>query len=221
MNNNGKRSEWSHRSAAPTTGLCPGGDSEPDKVIFNVYNICILCNYWTSVMKHSARQKKKKKKKKSLLLFLFLCRAEISFFFFFVPGGNLFFFFLCRAEIVSGGRPRGAAHRSYNPGYNVNGSFISYCIQLYLFNNSKFCYLQNPTIKLQSINRTLYSDKNMNSLTHVEYIILEWPFKIWTKMDNPLERYDFSKCSWNSVKSLCCPQKLATVPCHGCTTPHW
>ena len=26
-------------------GQCPGGDSEPDKVIFNVYNICILCNY--------------------------------------------------------------------------------------------------------------------------------------------------------------------------------
>ena len=21
---------------------CPGGDSEPDKVIFNVYNICII-----------------------------------------------------------------------------------------------------------------------------------------------------------------------------------
>ena len=26
-------------------GQCPGGDSEPDKVIFNVYNTCILCNY--------------------------------------------------------------------------------------------------------------------------------------------------------------------------------
>ena len=76
MNNNGKRSEWSQRSAAPTTG-----DSEPDKVIFNVYNICILCNYWTSVMKHSAWHKKKKKKKKKL-----------------VPGG----------KIVSGGRPRPA-----------------------------------------------------------------------------------------------------------------
>ena len=26
-------------------GQCPGRDSELDKVIFNVYNICILCNY--------------------------------------------------------------------------------------------------------------------------------------------------------------------------------
>ena len=128
-------------------GQCPGGDSEPDKVIFNVYNICILCNYWTSVIvvyqtiiikqcvknmwiniAVSRRQttgaweytfvkvylivfvpfielrldliqitnithyKKKKKKKKKL------CRAEIVF----------FGVFLCRAEIVSAGRPRPA-----------------------------------------------------------------------------------------------------------------
>ena len=40
------------------------------------------------------------------------------------------------------------------------------------------------------------------------------------KMDNPFKRYDFSKFSLNYVKSLCRPHKLATVPCHGCTTPH-
>ena len=40
-------------------------------------------------------------------------------------------------------------------------------------------------------------------------------------LDNPFKRYDFSKFSLNSVKSLCRPHKLATVPCHGCTTPHW
>ena len=34
-------------------------------------------------------------------------------------------------------------------------------------------------------------------------------------MDNPFKRYDFSKFSLNSVKSLCRPHKLATVPCHG------
>ena len=28
----------------------------------------------------------------------------------------------------------------------------------------------------------------------------------------------FSKFSLNSVKSLCRPHKLATLPCHGCTT---
>ena len=33
-------------------------------------------------------------------------------------------------------------------------------------------------------------------------------------MDNPFKRYDFSKFSLNSVKSLCRPHKLATVPCH-------
>ena len=42
-----------------------------------------------------------------------------------------------------------------------------------------------------------------------------------TILDNPFKRYDFSKFSLNSVKSLCRPHKLATVPCHGCTTPHW
>ena len=30
-------------------------------------------------------------------------------------------------------------------------------------------------------------------------------------MDNPFKRYDFSKFSLNSVKSLCRPHKLATV----------
>ena len=41
-----------------------------------------------------------------------------------------------------------------------------------------------------------------------------------TILDNPFKRYDFfSKFSLNSVKSLCRPHKLATVPCHGCTTP--
>ena len=38
-------------------------------------------------------------------------------------------------------------------------------------------------------------------------------------MDNPFKRYDFSKFSLNSVKSLCRPHKLATVPCHGCNSP--
>ena len=42
-----------------------------------------------------------------------------------------------------------------------------------------------------------------------------------TILDNPFKRYDFSKFSLYSVKSLCRPHKLATVPCHGCTTPHW
>ena len=42
-----------------------------------------------------------------------------------------------------------------------------------------------------------------------------------TILDNPFKRYDFSKFSLNSVKSLCRPHKLATVPCYGCTTPHW
>ena len=42
-----------------------------------------------------------------------------------------------------------------------------------------------------------------------------------TILDNPFKRNDFSKFSLNSVKSLCRPHKLATVPCHGCTTPHW
>ena len=42
-----------------------------------------------------------------------------------------------------------------------------------------------------------------------------------TILDNPFKRYDFSKFSLNSVESLCRPHKLATVPCHGCTTPHW
>ena len=42
-----------------------------------------------------------------------------------------------------------------------------------------------------------------------------------TILDNPFKRYDFSKFSLNSVKSLCRPHKLATVPCHGCTTPYW
>ena len=42
-----------------------------------------------------------------------------------------------------------------------------------------------------------------------------------TILDNPFKRYDFSKFSLNSVKSLCRPHKLATVPYHGCTTPHW
>ena len=42
-----------------------------------------------------------------------------------------------------------------------------------------------------------------------------------TILDNPFKRYDFSKFSLNSLKSLCRPHKLATVPCHGCTTPHW
>ena len=42
-----------------------------------------------------------------------------------------------------------------------------------------------------------------------------------TILDNPFKRYNFSKFSLNSVKSLCRPHKLATVPCHGCTTPHW
>ena len=44
---------------------------------------------------------------------------------------------------------------------------------------------------------------------------------ILTILDNPFKRYDFSKFSLNSMKSLCRPHKLATVPCHGCTTPHW
>ena len=69
------------------------------------------------------------------------------------------------------------------------------------------------------IKRTLYSEKNMNSL-NVEYF-LAMNIQIWTKMDNPFKRYVFSKFSSNSVKSLCRPHKLATVPCHGCTTPHW
>ena len=42
-----------------------------------------------------------------------------------------------------------------------------------------------------------------------------------TILDNPFKRHDLSKFSLNSVKSLCRPHKLATVPCHGCTTPHW
>ena len=40
-----------------------------------------------------------------------------------------------------------------------------------------------------------------------------------TILDNLFKIYDFSKFSLNSVKSLCRPHKLATVPCHGCTTP--
>ena len=71
----------------------------------------------------------------------------------------------------------------------------------------------------KTIKRTLYSEKNMNSL-NVEYF-LAMNIQIWTKMDNPFKRYDFSKFSLNSVKSLCRPHKLATVPCHGCTTTHW
>ena len=66
-------------------GQCPGRDSEPDKVIFKVYNV-LLCNYWTSVMKHIKKKKKKKKKN---------C----------VPGGNRKWW----------AAPPGAAHRSYNP----------------------------------------------------------------------------------------------------------
>ena len=101
MNNNGKRSEWSQWSAAPTTG---GPGAMPRRGFrawqghFQCINICILCNYWTSVnMKHSARH-------------------YIFFFFFFVQGGNHFFFW-----VVPGGNrecwaaPPGAAHRSYNP----------------------------------------------------------------------------------------------------------
>ena len=42
-----------------------------------------------------------------------------------------------------------------------------------------------------------------------------------TILDNPFKRYNLSKLSLNSVKSLCRPHKLATVPCHGCITPHW
>ena len=70
-----------------------------------------------------------------------------------------------------------------------------------------------------NIKRTLYSEKNMNSL-NVEYF-LAMNIQNLDKMDNPFKRYDFSKFSLNSVKSLCRPHKLATVPCHGCTTPHW
>ena len=42
-----------------------------------------------------------------------------------------------------------------------------------------------------------------------------------TILDNPFKRYDFSKFSLHSVKSLCRPHKFVTVglPCHGCTTP--
>ena len=43
-------------------GQCPGRDSEPDKVIFNVYNKYILCNYWTFF---------------GFFFVLFLCWAEI------------------------------------------------------------------------------------------------------------------------------------------------
>ena len=73
-------------------GQCPGRDSEPDKVIFNVYNICILtyCAIIEPRLWNIVPGTKKKKKKKNVV----------------VP-----------SEIVSGGRPAppGAAHRSYNP----------------------------------------------------------------------------------------------------------
>ena len=68
MNNNGKRSEWSQRSAAPTTGGAPAGIQSLTRSFSTctyMYITCILCNYWTSVMKHSARH-----------------------FFLLVPGGN-------------------------------------------------------------------------------------------------------------------------------------
>ena len=40
-----------------------------------------------------------------------------------------------------------------------------------------------------------------------------------TILDNPFKRYDFSKFSLYSVKSLCRPHKLATVPCMGAQLP--
>ena len=64
-------------------GQCPGRDSEPDKVIFNTYCAIIEPRLWNIVP-----GTKKKKKKKNC--------ARRNFF---------FSLFLCRAEIVSGGRP--------------------------------------------------------------------------------------------------------------------
>ena len=71
---------------------------------FSMYITCILCNYWTSVMKHSARQKKKKN------CLFFVC---------FVTGGNHEWW----------AAPPGAAHRSYNPGDSallfLNGTLLN------------------------------------------------------------------------------------------------
>ena len=94
-----------------------------------------------------------------------------------------------------------------------------FCLILQIQMNSFKKKNQESPLHIFDFKRTLYSEKNMNSL-NVEYF-LAMNIQIWEKMDNPFKRYDFSKFELNSVKSLCRPHKLATVPCHGCTTPHW
>ena len=54
-------SNEAQRQRPGVQGQCPSRDSEPDKVIFNVY---INHMYWTSVMKNSAAPQKKEKKRK-------------------------------------------------------------------------------------------------------------------------------------------------------------
>ena len=75
------------------------------------------------------------------------------------------------------------------------------------------------TDKKSFLKRTLYSEKIWIHL--MQNIFRNQTVKNLIILDNPFKRYDFSKFSLNSVKSLCRPHKLATVPCHGCTTPHW
>ena len=43
----------------------------------------------------------------------------------------------------------------------------------------------------------------------MQNILRNQTVKNWTILDNPFKRYDFSKFSLNSVKSLCHPHKLA------------
>ena len=83
--------------------------------------------------------------------------------------------------------------------------------------------LSRPSTYMQirlRVERTLYSEKKYEFIKCRIFFSNEHS-KFGQKMDNPFKRYDFSKFSSNSVKSLCRPHKLATVPCHGCTTPHW
>ena len=83
----------------------------------------------------------------------------------------------------------------------------------------KFSKVLIQIVACLNLKRTLYSEKDMDSF--MQNIFRNQTVKNLTILDNPFKRYDFSKFSLNSVKSLCRPHKLATVPCHGCTTPHW
>ena len=93
------------------------------------------------------------------------------------------------------------------------------CTCTYIFN----CVWQEDT------GIDIYNDLNLKEhctqkkiwIHLMQNIFRNQTVKYLTILDNPLKRYDFLKFSLNSVKSLCRPHKLATVPCHGCTTPHW